>query len=68
MVLETYVKLCVTEPDFLKKKKILSQKLGKWTKNDFLHVDKNSHKLKVNQKFLGWEWSKMGVASLVRGL
>ena len=31
-MLETHMKLCVTEPDFLEKK-YLSQKLGKWTKN-----------------------------------
>ena len=31
----------------------------------FLHVDTNSHKLKVDQKFLGWTWSEMGVTSLV---
>ena len=32
---------------------------------DFLHVDTNSHKLKADQKNLGWAWSEMGVASLV---
>ena len=31
-MLETHMKLCVTEPDFLEKN-FLSQKLGKWTKN-----------------------------------
>ena len=35
---------------------------------DFLHVDTNSHKSKVDQKILGWAWSEMGVASLVTGL
>ena len=35
---------------------------------NFLHVDTNSHKLKVDQKNLGWAWSEMGVASLVTGL
>ena len=30
---------------------------------DFLHVDTNSHKLKVDQKLFGWVWSKMGVWS-----
>ena len=35
---------------------------------DFLQVDTNSHKLKVDQKILGWTWSEMGVASLVTGL
>ena len=32
MVLETLMKLCVTNPDFLEKL-FLSQKLGKWAKN-----------------------------------
>ena len=31
-MLETHMKLCVTEPDF-PEKKILTPKLGKWTKN-----------------------------------
>ena len=31
-MLETYLKLCVTEPDFLGKI-FLPPKLGKWTKN-----------------------------------
>ena len=31
---------------------------------DFLHVDTNSHKVKVDQKIWGWAWSEMGVASL----
>ena len=31
-VLETRMKLCLTEPDFLEKK-VFAQKLGKWTKN-----------------------------------
>ena len=35
---------------------------------DFLHVDTNSHKLKVDQKFFGLAWPEMGVASLVTGL
>ena len=39
-----------------------------WNKSvkqpDFLHVDTNSHKLKVDQKVFGWEWSKIGVAIL----
>ena len=34
----------------------------------FLHVDTNSHKLKVDQKIWGWAWSEIGVASLVTGL
>ena len=32
---------------------------------DFLRAGTNSSKLKVARKFFGWEWSKMGVASLV---
>ena len=35
---------------------------------DFLHVDTNSHKLKVDQKIWGWAWSEMGMASLVTRL
>ena len=35
---------------------------------DFLQVDTHSQNLKVDQKICGWEWSKMGVASLVMGL
>ena len=35
---------------------------------DFLHVDTNSHKLKVDQKIFGWAWSEAGVTSLVTGL
>ena len=31
----------------------------------FLHIDTNSHKLKVDQKVFDWAWSKMGVTSLV---
>ena len=31
----------------------------------FLHVDKYSQKLKADQKFIEWTWSKMGVTSLV---
>ena len=30
---------------------------------DFLHVDTDSQKLKADQQFIGWAWSKMGVAS-----
>ena len=33
-------------------------------KPGFLHVDTNSHKLKVLQKYFGWAWSKIGVANL----
>ena len=35
---------------------------------NFLHVDTDSQKLKADQKFIGWAWSKMGVAILVTGL
>ena len=33
-----------------------------------LHVDTNSEKLKIDQTFFGWTWSKMGVANLISGL
>ena len=33
-----------------------------------LHVDANSQKLKVDQTFFGWTWSKMGLANLVSGI
>ena len=33
-----------------------------------LHVDTNSQKLKVDQKFFGQAWLKIGVANLVYGL
>ena len=35
---------------------------------DFLHVDTDSQKLKADQNFFGWAYSKMDVASLVIGL
>ena len=35
---------------------------------DFLHVDTNSQKLKVDRKICGLVWSEKGVASLVTGL
>ena len=35
---------------------------------NFFHVDMNSQKLKVDQKFYGWVWSKMGVADFASGL
>ena len=35
---------------------------------DFLRVDTNLHKLKVDQKIFGWALPEMGVASLVTGL
>ena len=34
----------------------------------FLHVDTDSQKLKDDQNFFGWSWSKMDVPSLVIGL
>ena len=42
----------------------------KWTDGIswFLCTVTNSCKLKGDQKFLEWTWSKMGVASCVRGL
>ena len=35
---------------------------------DFLHVDTNSNRLKIDQIILVLVWSEMGVASLVMGL
>ena len=35
---------------------------------NFLHVDTNSQKLKVEWKFSGWAWLRMGLTSLVMGL
>ena len=37
-------------------------------KLDFLHVDTNLSKLKVDKKTLEWAWSKMGVAIVVSEL
>ena len=34
---------------------------------DVFHVDTDSQKLKVEQKYLEWLWSRIGVASLVMG-
>ena len=34
----------------------------------FLHVDTNSHKLKIGGNFFGRVWSEVGVTSLVMGL
>ena len=44
----------------------ISRKINKiaW----FLHVDTNSHKLKIDGKSFGWAKSKMVVASVVMGL
>ena len=33
-----------------------------------MHVDTYSQKLKVDEKFFEWTWSKMGVVSLITGL
>ena len=35
---------------------------------NFLHVHTNSQKLRVDQQFLGWAWSEMGLANLVSKL
>ena len=35
---------------------------------DFFNVDTDSQKFKADKKLFGWEWSKMGVASLVMKL
>ena len=37
-------------------------------KPDFLQFDTDSWETKVDQKILGWAWSKMGVFTLVSGL
>ena len=34
---------------------------------NFLYVDTNSQKLKVDEDFSGWVWSKMGEANLASG-
>ena len=41
-----------------------------WTDGitDFLHVDIDPQKLKSDQKFFAWAWSKMGEARLVMRL
>ena len=44
----------------------LQNKSMKWP--DVLHVDTNSHKLKVDQKIFGFVSPETGVASLVNGL
>ena len=44
----------------------LQNKSVKWP--DFLLFHTNSQKLKVDQKILGWAWSKMVVACLVTRL
>ena len=35
--------------------------------SDFLHAHTDAQKLKIDQNFFVWTWSKMGVASLVTG-
>ena len=35
---------------------------------DFSRVDIDSQKLKADQKFIGWAWLKMDVASLFKRL
>ena len=35
---------------------------------NFLHIDTNSQELKVDRKFFGRAWSKIGIANLVSGL
>ena len=42
------------------------QKISMKQRN-FLHVDTNSQKLKVDQKYFGWAWSNLGMANLVSG-
>ena len=37
-------------------------------KPDFLYVEKDSWKIEVDWKILGWAWLKMGVATLLSGL
>ena len=58
MVQETYLKLSVTESDFLEN--IFCPKT--WV------VDEDSQKLKLDQKILGVGMVKNGVANLVTGL
>ena len=41
--------------------------MNRWNKH-FLHVDTDSQKLKSDEKFIDWAWSKMDVASLVKRL
>ena len=44
----------------------LQNKLMK--QSHFLNVDTNSQKLKVDRKFCGWAWSKIGVTNLISGI
>ena len=41
---------------------------NQWNSLIFLHVGTNPLKLKVDQKYFGCTWPRMGVASLVTGL
>ena len=45
-----------------------TSRTNQWNSPIFLHVYTNSHKLKVDQKFFGWAWPEISVASLVTGL
>ena len=60
------VKILVNEISGFLSELFLWNKLMK--QSHFLHVDTNSQKLKVDWKFLGWTWSKMGVVNLVSRL
>ena len=37
-------------------------------KPDFLNVDTNSWKLKIDRTILRWVWSKMGIVTLITRL
>ena len=47
--------------------KLTIWRMNRWNKH-FLHVDTDSQKLKSDEKFIDWAWSKMDVASLVKRL
>ena len=40
----------------------------RYKKPDFLQVDTDLSKLKIDWRILGWAWSKMAVATLLSGL
>ena len=70
MVLETHMKLCVTEPDF-PGNFFLPQKFGKWTQNgtktgffEFIgkFIDENSGNLKITLIIFALCWLEMGIA------
>ena len=42
--------------------------ISRTNRSSVLHVVTISHKLKIDQNFWGWVWSKTDVASLVAGL